>query len=544
MQQPKWDRIKPERFLALLTIGMAFVNLVSAVTPVTGRRLLLLEEILPMEVRQGTHLATALAGFGLLVLASGIWRGKRTAWLITLVTLAITIIAHLMKGIDIEEAGLSFALFFVFIVFNGRFQVRSDAPTVRRGLVTLGIAMLFTMLYGTIGFYLLDRHFSIHFNVWQAILQTARMFTEFVDPAQFAITRYGRYFAGSIYLVAIITIGYALLAMLAPVLLRQPAPLSERQRAAGIVRKYGRTVLARFCLFPDKQYFFSPSGSLVAYAYHSGAAVVLGDPIGPAEDALPTVRAFLELCHRNDWQPAFYQTGDSTLAMYHQAGLRALKIGEEALVDLSTFTLQGGAMKAVRTAVNKLERLSYTCRLSQPPHDEALLYQLESISLEWLAEGKRKEMRYSMGWFDRDYLNSTFILCVQDTNGQIIAFANLVDANQNEELAVDLMRHRTDTPPGTMDYLFANLLLDAQRRGYKRFNLGLSGLAHVGESSSDPAIERALHFIYNNVNLSYNFKGLHNFKEKFHPLWQPRYLIYPSLASLPLVATALNELNT
>ncbi len=200
-------------------------------------------------------------------------------------------------------------------------------------------------------------------------------------------------------------------------------------------------------------------------------------------------------------------------------------------------------MKPVRTSVNKMVRLCYTCRMSEPPHEAALLDQLESISTEWLDEGKRKEMKFSMGWFDREYLNTTLILCVEDPGGQVIAFANLVEADQNKELAVDLMRHRCDTPAGTMDYLFASLLLDAQRRGYERFNLGLSGLANVGESSSDPAIERALHFISTNVNLSYNFKGLHSFKVKFQPVWLPRYLIYPSLASLPVVASALNDLS-
>ncbi len=542
MQSPKWEKLRPERYLALLTGGMGLINLVSAVTPAMGNRLRLLEEVVPMEVRQGTRLATALAGFALLVLASGIWRGKRTAWLITLVTLFITTFTHLFKGIDIEEASLSIALFLAFILFNRRFRARSDTPTVKRGLVVLGIAMLFTLLYGIIGFYLLDRNFSIHFSLWRAVSQTVRMFTEFVDPAQIATTRYGRYFAGSIYLVAIITIGYALLAMLAPVLLRQPAGPSERQRAAEIVRQYGRTVLARFCLFPDKQYFFSPGGSLIAYGSRNGAAVALGDPIGPREDVLQTIRAFLEFCHHNDWQPAFYQTVGDMLDIYRQARLRAIKIGEEAMVDLSTFTLQGGAMKPVRTSVNKMVRLCYTCRMSEPPHAEALLDQLENISTEWLEERKRKEMKFSMGWFDRDYLNTTLILCVYDPGGQVIAFANLVEADQNKELAVDLMRHRSETPAGTMDYLFASMLLDAQQRGYERFNLGLSGLAKVGESSGDPAIERALHFIYTNINLSYNFKGLHSFKEKFQPAWLPRYMIYPSLASLPVVASALNEM--
>jgi phosphatidylglycerol lysyltransferase len=124
-----------------------------------------------------------------------------------------------------------------------------------------------------------------------------------------------------------------------------------------------------------------------------------------------------------------------------------------------------------------------------------------------------------------------------------VAFSNLVEEYQNRELAVDLMRHTHEMPAGTMDYLFVNLLLEAQQRGYQTFNLGLSGLAGVGESKGDTAIEHAMHFIYTKVNTSYNFKGLHSFKEKFAPHWSPRYLIYPSLTHLPVIALALNDVS-
>jgi phosphatidylglycerol lysyltransferase len=542
MQKIDWARLRPERILALLTGAMGLVNLVSAVTPALKERLVLLEEIIPLQVRAGTRLATALAGFALILLAAGIWRGKRTAWLVTLATLAASSIGHLVKGFDFEEAGLAAILLAGLLLFRKRFQARSDAPTIERGLRTLGIALAFTLVYGTVGFYVLDRHFSVHFNLWQAVLQTLRMFTEYANPGQIATTRFARYFIDSIYLIGAVTSGYALLALLTPVLLRRQSGHSEHDRAAEIIRQHGRTVLARFCLFEDKHYFFSPGGSVIAFAYSNRTAVVLGDPIGPCADALAAVQAFQTFCAGNDWQVAFYQTLPDYLEEYQAAGLKVLKIGEEAVVNLQTFTLKGGEMKAVRTSVNKLERLGYVCQVSQPPHDAALLDRLQQISDEWLAG--RKEMKYSLGWFERDYLDTTPILYIQDAEGQVVAFANLVDEYQNREAAVDLMRHQRDLPAGTMDTMFANLLLTAQQMGYQTFNLGLSGLAGVGETSSDPAIERAMHYIYTRVNTAYNFRGLHSFKEKFAPDWSPRYLIYPNLASLPVVALALSDLGS
>ncbi|GIV78036.1 MAG: hypothetical protein KatS3mg050_2430 [Litorilinea sp.] len=112
---------------------------------------------------------------------------------------------------------------------------------------------------------------------------------------------------------------------------------------------------------------------------------------------------------------------------------------------------------------------------------------------------------------------------------------------QANEVAVDLMRRLPTVENGTMDFLFVSLLQWAQGAGYARFNLGMSPLAGVGEESDDPLMERALHFIYENINQFYNFKGLHGFKEKFNPIWSPRYLIYPGPGSLMTIALALNR---
>jgi phosphatidylglycerol lysyltransferase len=543
MRSARLNTLRPERFLAIFTGIMAVINLISAVTPALIDRLQILEEIIPMQVRSGTRLATALAGFALILLASGIWRGKRAAWWVTLSILILSTITHVVKGLDFEEASVSLLLIIGLLVFRRRFVALSDAPTIARGLQTLGIALGFTLLYGTIGLSQLDKHFSVNFNLWQAAYQTIRMFTEFSNPGLIVTTRFGRYFSDSIYLIGGITLAYALLTLLAPVLLRRPTDPGELEQATTIVQKYGQTVLARFCLFPDKKYFFSAGGSLIAYTYSNLTAVVLGDPVGPATDTLTIVKEFQKFCSRNDWMLTFYQTRPDTLEAYHQAGLHEIKIGEEAVVDLANFSLKGGEVKSLRTSVNKLERLGYSCPISQPPHDEKFLDELKTVSDEWMLGRKGKEMKFSLGWFDRDYLNTTLIQYAADPEGKVVAFANLVDEYQNRELAVDLMRQKRELPAGTMDYLFINLLLEAQKRGYERFNLGLSGLAGVGELKSDPAVERAMHYIYANVTLAYNFKGLHSFKEKFNPTWLPRYLIYPNLTVLPVIALAVNEVG-
>jgi phosphatidylglycerol lysyltransferase len=522
---------------------MGLVNLLSAVIPADRSRFRILADFSPLEVQSGIRIASALAGFALILLASGLWRHKRNAWLLTLVVLVISIVSHIGKGLDYEEALLAFAIGIVLVFFRNHFQARSDTPTVKRGLFIVCAAILFTLVYGATGFYFLDRHFSIHFNIFEACSQTIRMFTSFDDPGLIVTTRFGRYFADSIYVIGASTLGFGLLALLAPVFIRNPASLSDRERAEKIIQDYGRTVLARFCLFPDKQYFFSTGGSVISYVLQSRTVLVLGDPIGPADDTQNAIAGFRALCLHNDWIFSFYQTLPDYIDFYRKEGLRSIKIGEEAIINLDTFTLQGGEMKSIRTNVNKFNRLGWKSEIHNPPHGSKFISELQEISTEWLISQKGSEMKYSMGWFDEGYLNSTTIITIQNELGKIMAFANLVDEYQNRELAVDLMRHRINSPTGTMDFLFSVIIQYAKNVGYSQFNLGLSGLAGVGETQQDPLIERALHLIYKNVHTSYNFRGLHSFKEKFNPDWQPRYLIYPATAYLPQIAIALAQVS-
>lgn len=130
-------------------------------------------------------------------------------------------------------------------------------------------------------------------------------------------------------------------------------------------------------------------------------------------------------------------------------------------------------------------------------------------------------------------------MAVHGPDAGIIAFANIIPEYQARESTIDLMPRRRGAPPGTMDFLFVSLFEWARTQGYATFNLGLSPLAGVGETAADPTVERALHYIYAHLNQFYNFRGLHQFKDKFTPAWSPRYLVHPGLASLPAVALAI-----
>lgn len=532
--------------IALLTGAMGVVNLVSAVTPSLPNRRAWLELFFPFFVRSSGRIFAALAGFVLLILATNLLRRKRVAWVLTIGLLIVSILSHLIKGLDYEECILAGVLLVQLIVMQRVFTARSDTPSIAQGIRVLLVAVLFTLAYGTAGFYILDGHFTvsgqpINFNLRQSILQTLAMFFAEDDAGLEPNSRFAEFFANSIYIVGAATLSFALLMMLRPVLLRgSPATSSEQQQARTIIDRHGQSSLARLALLPDKAYYFSPSGqSVVAYVAKGRAAIALGDPIGPLDDRADAVAGFRRFCNRNDWFPVFYEAVPDQLPLYESLGFHQIQIGEEAIVDLKVFNLRGKANQNLRTAVNRLSKTGHTVQIYKPPISDELIQQLRPVSDEWLRSKQGSEKRFSIGWFDRDYLRDCTISVVYDAGGRIVAFANLLSGYNRQEVTVDLMRHRQDVEKGTMDFLFVSVIQHFQELGYDSFNFSLSPLAGVGTSPEAQRVERGLHYFFEHLNQFYNFKGLHQFKEKFQPRWEPRFLIYPNLSTLPDIAVGL-----
>ncbi|MCC7118840.1 MAG: bifunctional lysylphosphatidylglycerol flippase/synthetase MprF [Anaerolineales bacterium] len=529
--------------IASLTALMGVINVLSAVTPPVHERLKILLTFLPFMVSRGGHLASALLGFALIILSVGLWRRKKQAWWLAFILLIASIVTHLTKGLDYEEATFAALVSGLLLYARPQFHALSDRPSIRQGALFTLAALIFTVIYGVAGFYLLDRHYSVSFGFWAALRQTLIMLVEFYNPGVQPITGFGRYFIDSIYIVGIATIGFGLFMLLRPVLIRHPATEEERQRAWEIIKTHGHTPLARMALFDDKLFFFSQAGSVISYVLSNRVALALGDPIGPVEDFENALNEFKALCKSNDWLTAFYQTLPAQLERYKQAKFDAIKIGHEAVVNLETFTLEGSVNKTLRNSFNKMLKLGYRADVIQPPYSARMLRELNLISEEWLTSKALSEMRFSLGWFDEAYLNSCPILLVRDREGFIEAFANILPEFQANEVALDLMRHRQVVESGLMDFLFVSLFQWAQQQGYASFNLGLSAFTQSQENPQDPAAERTLNYLYSNLNRFYNFSGLHSFKEKFHPTWEPRYLTYPGTINLPSVGAALIQAN-
>ena len=532
--------------VSLWTGLVGLVNLLSAVSPSLPERVRWLMPVFPFPIRAGGHVFAALTGFLLLTLAANLLRRKRVAWLLTVTLLGVSIASHLIKGLDYEESLLAIVPLIQLIVMRKTFTARSDRPSILQGIHVLIGALLFTLAYGTAGFYVLDDRFAVNgtpvnFGLFASIEQTLAIFFTEDNAGLEPTTRYSAFFINSIYIVGAGTLIYALFMLLRPVLLRgDPATLGDRRRAKDIIDQYGQTSLARLSLLKDKSYYFSPSGqSVVAYVAKGRAAISLGDPIGPPQDRVETILTFSQFCDRNDWFPAFYETSTEQLACYSELGFQQIQIGEEAIVDLVSFTLKGKAAQNLRTALNRSAKAGYQFELYESPIQPELFQQLKPVSDEWLKDKQGSEKQFSIGWFDEDYLRDCSIAVVYDANHQVVAFANLLSGYNRREVTIDLMRHRLDAEKGTMDFLFVSMFQHLKEAEYDSFNLSLSPLAGVGAKPSARRVEKALNYLFNHLNQFYNFKGLHQFKEKFQPRWEPRYLVFPNRAALPEIILGL-----
>jgi lysylphosphatidylglycerol synthetase-like protein (DUF2156 family) len=321
--------------------------------------------------------------------------------------------------------------------------------------------------------------------------------------------------------------------------------IAPRQRvmASEIVQEYARTSLDLFKLWPDKSYFFSPSGRcVIAYRVANNTAIALGDPVGPREEIAATVHEFLEMCRENGWAVAFYQTLTDFLPIYLRLGMKKLKVGDDAMVDLLDFSLEGKPKRELRSKVRQLEAMGIHTRDFQPPVPDAVIAQLKTVSDQWLGIPGRRERSFTLGHFDPDYLRSKPVLVVLDRAGTAIAFINLISVN-GSEITGDLMRHRTDAPNGTMDYLFIKLFLYAGERGYARVSLGMAPMTGFEEREEATMEERAIHGLFQKLDFLFSFRGLHHYKAKFATSWEPRYLVYGSALDLPRIAFALRRLS-
>ncbi len=529
--------------LAAVTLGSGILNLVSVMGGPSHPRWL--ADVFPLEFIRFSRTLTILTGFALIVSSLNVYKRKKRAWGIVLGLSLFSTLFHLTRGFDYQEALCSFALAVLLLFTHKIFSVKSSTPDLRSGFVRLAIAAAVAVGYGIAGFWLLDqRHFGINFHIGDSIVTTLRVLALSADPRLVAHTHYGHWFLTSLHLITITAALYSGFALFRPALYQLRVVPRERALARQILEQHSRTSLDFFKLWPDKSLFFSPTRRcFLAYGVAGRVALVLGDPVGPEEEIEPTLRAFLEMCRENEWIVGLHQTLPDFVPIYQQLRLKKLKIGDDAIVDLTRFTTAGKAGKEFRSKMRQLEVLGIRSVRYDPPVPEATMKQLKEVSEEWLRIPGRRERGFTLGQFEPEYVRSTQVLTVEDPQGKVLGFLNLITTADHKELSSDLMRRRTDAPNGVMDYLFVKTFLQAKEEGYERFDLGMAPMAGFQEREEATAEERAIHVFFQHLEFLFSFRGLRFYKAKFGPIWEPRYLIYRNALDLPRFGLALRRLS-
>lgn len=515
--------------LGALTFLAGAVLLFSGATPSVHHRVRELAGAVPLPLIELSHFAASVLGAALLVLAWATRRRLDAAYGLTVGALALGITTSLLKGLDWEEAAL-LALVLAAVLPARRVFYRRAALT-SEPLTPTWVAAVLAVLGASVwlGFFSYQ-HVEYGRELWW----------------QFAVRgdapRFLRATAGAV--AALGTLGLARL--LRPAAAEPALPsAAELARAAAVVAAVPEST-AHVALLGDKALLFAEdaatgadgSGSegdaFVMYGVAGRSWVAMGDPVGPPGRRAELAWRFKGEADRHGAWPVFYQVGADSLPLYIDLGLAFMKLGEEAHVPLRGFTLDGGSRKWMRRALKDGDKLGWTFEVVPAAALPAMMPALRAVSDDWMGGKAAREKGFSLGRFDAAYLARTPAALVRDADGGIVAFANLWLAAPGTECAPDLMRHRHDAR-GVMDYLFVQLLRWGSAQGYARFNLGMAPLTGLEARRLAPLWARAGALVARRGEPYYNFQGLRAYKQKYDPVWEPRYLASPGGLVLPRV---------
>jgi phosphatidylglycerol lysyltransferase len=528
----RWMR----RLCAGVVLALGAVDLVgaAAVRPVVRAGFLGVDYAVAAVV--GARYVLLAAGLAAVLTIRGLLHGKRAAWWVALVASVASLPGHHLHRAD--PAGMLNAVAAVVVLLAGRraFVARADPALLRRGVAMLVAGELSVFGYAVVGLYELDEQFRRPTTVVSSVRDALRLL--FLLPvAVEPVTRHGRFFIDSVR-VAALAVAMLGLTWLVATVVGRPGHRADRVRVAQLLDRYATTALAHFHLLDDKNWVFDAQRrAFVGYTVVGTTAVALGEPVGDPGACREAARQFLQQCELNGWTPAFHQVTGPGRELLADLGLRTLMIGEEAIVDVRTWSIEGRENKSLRSAVRRCERAGY--RIVDLPHpvDDATLARLREVSDAWLAGGRHRERTFSLGRFDAAYLRETPIVAVVDAAGAIEAFANVLPAYHGTDGSFDLMRRRPDAVNGVMDYLFVALITRFRDAGLAGMNLGLAPLSGAGTGTG--TADRVIRLLYERGAAAFNFAGLRAFKDKWRPRWEPRYLAYRTDTELPKVALAV-----
>jgi lysyl-tRNA synthetase, class II len=497
--------LRPESLLAWAAALVGAIGIASALTPEMANRSDLVQGVLPPGFPTAARVGALAFGIVLIWLARSLARRRHRAWQLAVAVVVASAVAHLAKGLDVEEASVTLVLLLFLIRYRRRFDVPGD-PASTRPLLALAAAAAAAAAVAL--------GFELHGG-------------ELSDRLSDLFTALG------------LVLGFsALYLWLRPFTHKVAQTVGERRVARALVDAYGNDSLSFFALRRDKSYFFSPSRrAFLAYRVVAGAALVSGDPVGDEQELDALLADFRAFVRAHGWRFAVLGASDAHLDRYQALGLRPIAIGEEAVLRPADFSLEGRPIRKVRQSVSRLTKAGYRLRVvAAEDVDPALRAALDVVSELW--RGNQPERGFTMS-IDELYVPGTVLAIAECRDGDVGGFLHLAPTPAGGAWSLSTMRRRPDAPNGLTEFLIAETLAWAKEQDVSEVSLNFCAL--TGLISSERAVtilRRLTRRVLLAADSLFQLERLYSFNRKFFPEWRPRYLCVERLTDLPRVGLA------
>ncbi len=515
---------------AILTLGAGVLLLTSGARPSMPTRFVRLMDLEPVLLIELSHFASSVLGLVLVILAFGLRARLGAAWAVTLATLLVAAPLSLFKGIVWEETAVLFGLAGLLAPFRSAFP---RTARLSRMEVTPGWLISAACLVagaGMIGMWSFENADYGEMPWWRVMADE--------DAA-----RSLRAWAGSALALLAFGVWRLLGSAATPPIVGEEDPEFARVRAILASAEDSRPT-SNLALLGDKRFLFSASGdSFLMFGVRGRSWIALGMPVGRRDERLELLWRFRELADAHAARPGFYNIEADDLPDVVELGFAIQKLGEAAAAPLDDFTLEGTKRGNLRRAWRKAAEEGATFEVVPPEAVAGLIPDLQRISDAWLAGHAGGEKGFALGGFQPGYVQ-LFPVALVRWEGRIVAFATLWPVASRSAFSIDLMRYVEEGPRRIMDYLFVELIQWGRDQGYAAFDFGMAPLSGLDDRPLAPMLSRVGRLIFDRGEEIYNFQGVRGYKDKYHPLWQPRYVAAPRKWAIPLLLADVGLLTS
>src|SRR4051794_7384425 len=519
------------------------MTILSALLPALRSRVNMVTDVLPGYVPAAATTGALAAGTILLLLSRALRRGKFRAWLLATMLSAVTVVLHLVKGLDVEEALVTLSMLALLISARRSFTARPDPRSLSRVLAVLVMGPVVATALGWcwIG---LDADGQVSGTTQVQRVRTAFVgLFGFTGPVHFVSPAARDHAAIALLILGASLVALLLWAMLMPA--DGPHTLSgvELAKVRSLLDDWGQVdSLSYFATRQDRSVIFSRSGkAAVTYRVVGTVTLAAGDPIGDPEAWPGAIAAWLQEARSFGWVPGALGVSEAGATAYHRAGLDALELGDEAIVDVASFSLDGRSMRGVRQAVSRCDRagLTISCTRVRDLDDETRT-QIRACADQWRDGAVERGFSMALGRCTDPMDGDSVVVLCRDPDGTLRGLLNLVPWGP-DGLSLDLMRRDRDTENGIVEHMVAGLWRACPELGVRRFSLNFAVFRSVfarGERLGAGPVLRLWRSLLMAVSRFWQIESLYRTNAKYQPTWEPRFLCFARPGDLPRIGTA------